>query len=104
MMKEMDEAGIDFTDQEDVVAIGREALLAGLHAAVTSLRTLLDGSVPLERLVETPWVVLTGPANAGKSALFNALTGARQKGASRRFAGGRTRERHVGLPALRMTA
>jgi tRNA modification GTPase len=69
------EAGIDFTDQEDVVAIGREALVHGLRQAIAELTALVDGSVPLERLAGTPWVVLSGPANAGKSALFNALLG-----------------------------
>lgn len=69
------EAGIDFTDQEDVVAIGREALCEGLRAAIGALRSLVDGSVPLERLEAAPLVVLSGPANAGKSALFNALLG-----------------------------
>ena len=36
---------------------------------------MVDGSVPLERLAATPWVVLAGAPNAGKSALFNALLG-----------------------------
>jgi tRNA modification GTPase len=58
------EAGIDFTDQEDVIAVR-----AG------ELRSLVQGNVPLERLASTPWVVLAGKANAGKSALFNALLG-----------------------------
>jgi len=69
------EAGIDFTDQEDVVAIGRAELCAGIQTAIASLREMIDGSVPLERLAATPWVVLAGAPNAGKSALFNALLG-----------------------------
>ena len=69
------EAGIDFTDQEDVVAIDRGALCDGLRASIDALVRLVDGSVPLERLEAAPIVVLTGAANAGKSALFNALLG-----------------------------
>jgi tRNA modification GTPase len=69
------EAGIDFTDQEDVVAIGAGELRAGLAAVQAALRSLVDGTVPLERLAAAPMVVLSGAANAGKSALFNALLG-----------------------------
>ena len=67
------EAGIDFTDQEDVVAIAPDDLRAGLSGVRDSLRALLEGAVPMERLESAPWVVLCGPPNAGKSALFNAL-------------------------------
>jgi tRNA modification GTPase len=69
------EAGIDFTDQEDVVAIAPDALGSGLRDAVATLRSMLAGSVPMERLATAPWVMLCGPPNAGKSALFNALLG-----------------------------
>ncbi len=69
------EAGIDFTDQEDVVAIGPSVLhgrLRSLHDRVTAQ---LDRAVPTEQLESIPWVVLTGEPNAGKSTLFNALLG-----------------------------
>ncbi len=69
------EAGIDFTDQEDVVAIGPAPLLeraAGLRRRVDEI---LDRAVGAERLEAIAWVVLTGPPNAGKSTLFNALLG-----------------------------
>jgi len=69
------EAGIDFTDQEDVIAVRAGELRHVLHAACDTLRSLVQGNVPLERLASTPWVVLAGKANAGKSALFNALLG-----------------------------
>ena len=67
------EAGIDFTDQEDVVAISP----VDLHARFVDLRARLDDqlahAVGMERLQAIPWVVLVGAPNAGKSALFNAL-------------------------------
>lgn len=69
------EAGIDFTDQEDVVAISP----ANLHARLGSITARLQGhlarSAPFEALQAIPWVVIAGAPNAGKSTLFNALLG-----------------------------
>jgi tRNA modification GTPase len=76
------EAGIDFTDQEDVVAIAPEALAADLDAMRSTLRARLAGSVAWERFEATPRVVLVGAPNAGKSTLFNALLGRRRVVAS----------------------
>jgi len=69
------EAGIDFTDQEDVVAIGGRNLAERLGPIVTNLRML--HATPVAGAIErpAPWVVLVGPPNAGKSSLFNALLG-----------------------------
>jgi tRNA modification GTPase len=69
------EAGIDFTDQEDVVAISNQALNRGLEALIRSLGSRLADAVSIERLESVPRVVLAGVANAGKSSLFNALLG-----------------------------
>jgi tRNA modification GTPase len=69
------EAGIDFTDQEDVVAITPTDLGIGIDRVIESLRPMLQGAISMERLECAPWVVLCGAPNAGKSALFNALLG-----------------------------
>ena len=69
------EAGIDFADEEDVTvmtsdAVSREsARLAGLVEAH------VNATKGMERESGRPRVVLRGPANAGKSTLFNALLG-----------------------------
>jgi len=69
------EAGIDFTDEEDVVAIAPDDLHDRLTVLRNRLTQTLDRSVGMEQLEAIPWVVLAGPTNAGKSTLFNALLG-----------------------------
>jgi tRNA modification GTPase len=69
------EAGIDFTDEEDVVAISPRDLYQRLVALRDRITQTLERSVGMEQLESIPWVVLTGPTNAGKSTLFNALLG-----------------------------
>ncbi|MHC5022462.1 MAG: tRNA modification GTPase [Planctomycetota bacterium] len=72
------EAGIDFTDEEDVVPITPAALLERLRALRGAISMQLDRAIGMEQLEAIPWVVLTGRANAGKSTLFNALLGRRR--------------------------
>jgi len=69
------EAGIDFTDQEDVVPIGPAELGRRIAPVRDSLQRRLDRALGTEQLEAVPWVVLTGAPNAGKSTLFNALLG-----------------------------
>lgn len=69
------EAGIDFTDQEDVVAISPHDLANRLNDLLMWLDEQIGRCVGMEQLHAIPWVVITGPPNAGKSTLFNALLG-----------------------------
>jgi tRNA modification GTPase len=68
------EAGIDFTDQEDVVPIAPLALAKRLIALKDTIGGHLGASAA-ESSDERPRVVLAGVPNAGKSTLFNALLG-----------------------------
>jgi tRNA modification GTPase len=76
------EAGIDFTDAEDVVAIPREELQSRVMAVNGDISQWIEGSVPLESMRSMPVVALRGAPNAGKSSLFNALLGSARAVAS----------------------
>jgi tRNA modification GTPase len=70
------EAGIDFTDQEDVVAIEACELRRRIVALEGEMRGAVgDGWTDAS---EAPIVVLAGAPNAGKSTLFNAMLGRRR--------------------------
>ncbi|MFK7961197.1 MAG: GTPase [Phycisphaerales bacterium] len=70
------EAGIDFSDEEDVVTIAAGVARDRLAAARERLQLEAPGRAAAERRDDgTPTIVLTGPTNAGKSTLFNALVG-----------------------------
>ncbi len=67
------EAGIDFTDQEDVVPISPGDLDTHLSRIEARLTQLLTNSRSWGEVQALPWVVLMGAPSAGKSTLFNAL-------------------------------
>ncbi|MEY2795680.1 MAG: tRNA modification GTPase MnmE [Planctomycetota bacterium] len=68
------EAGIDFTDQEDVVAIEAEVLARRAEELAGEIDRARGGGASLSaNAVAT--IVLAGAPNAGKSSLFNALVG-----------------------------
>ena len=79
------EAGIDFTDQEDVVAIAPAALAARAERLAAQCAEL-RGAQASARAQAVPLVVLAGAPNAGKSTLFNALLG-RARTVASAFAG-----------------
>ena len=69
------EANLDFVDEPDVDPLGRAALAAELESAGAEVFALAGRLSGRDRPASDPRVVLIGPPNAGKSRLFNALTG-----------------------------
>ena len=67
------EAGLDFVDEHDVRNAGNPALDAGLAQLSQRLERWLVATAAVEGL---PIVLLVGQPNAGKSALYAALSGA----------------------------
>ncbi len=78
------EAGVDFSDQEDVIPIAPGELHARLTDLGAALRAQLGGASGERVSTDLPRVVLMGAPNAGKSSLFNALLGRRRAVVSER--------------------
>jgi len=69
------EAGIDFTDEQDVHPISPGDLAAGLRGVDRELSELMSRCRSWAELSRMPRAVLVGPPSCGKSTLFNALLG-----------------------------
>lgn len=67
------EAGVDFTDQEGVVAISAGRLRESLRAVESQMHDRLAAAPPVLAPGALPVVCIAGAPNAGKSTLFNAL-------------------------------
>ena len=68
------EAGLDFVD-EDIEFVSRDSVVHELEQARTQLGAILNQLDSRQLHEDSLWVVLTGKPNAGKSSLFNRLTG-----------------------------
>lgn len=69
------EAGIDFSDQEAVIAITAVELVAALAKTQEEVAGSVARTTPEESLRALPVIALRGATNSGKSSLFNALLG-----------------------------
>ena len=84
------EAGIDFTDEEDVTAITIKELANSIEQTIDSIQSILDSKISMVMLQHLPRVVIAGTPNAGKSTLYNTILGKKRVVVSE--SGGTTRD------------
>ena len=75
MLLALTEAGVDFSEEEDVVPIDARELRQQIQHAQEALHDLLNLGRTAARTCGRPRVLLLGPPSSGKSTLVNALTG-----------------------------
>jgi tRNA modification GTPase len=68
------EATLDFVEEADVSPIARNLTGEELRGAARTISALNEQYASRVDTIQSPRVLLAGPPNAGKSALFNALT------------------------------
>ncbi|MCK5000317.1 MAG: 50S ribosome-binding GTPase, partial [Anaerohalosphaera sp.] len=69
------EAGMDFSDEEDVRFISHEKAAEDIGSIRERLENILSGAIHYEAMIDLPSAAFAGVPNAGKSSLINALLG-----------------------------
>ena len=72
------ESQLDFSDEEDVSSLTKEAVFQSFGDLASKVGHLLENYVPFEKESERLKVVFTGKPNVGKSSLFNRIVGSEE--------------------------
>ncbi len=72
------ESQLDFSDEEDVSTLTKEAVFQSFDALASKLENLIENYAPFERDSDRLKVVFVGKPNVGKSSLFNRVVGSEE--------------------------